>query len=601
MAERREAPRPFGGMRRGPFMEVERAADIKGTLRRLAGWLGHERWLAAGLLAVVTAGTLAGIVAPAIQSRVVDVIAGSRGGRPGPALAAMMAAYLAFALCQFAQGLLGAHLTRRLVRRLREALFGKLVSLPIGELDRHPHGDFISRMTNDIETLSGSAAMALPALFSGTLTLVGTAAVMCWFCWQLALLSCASILLTVFATRALARLVRRHSRRRQQLLGELNGTVEEMVNGYRTVIAYNYQREATEGFCATADELTRAGIRTDVFGGVMGPLMNCIGNLGFILVAAGGGYFALKGLVSVGVISAFVVYARQFSRPVNELAQIYGQLQNAVAGAERVFAVLDLPSEAAGGRAAEADRPAAVAFRGIDFAYEPGKPVLQDFTLEIKAGQKVALVGATGSGKTTLASLLLRFYEPQRGVITLGGEDIAALSLESLRRQIAIVPQETTLFTGTVRENLLYANPAATPGQLDEAVRLARCDELIARLPQGYDTPLEHAGAGLSAGERQLLAIARVCAASPRVLILDEATSNVDTRTERAIQEALRQAMRNRTGIIIAHRLSTIRDADRIVVLDHGRIAECGTHRELLARRGRYHDLYMTQFAGFAT
>lgn len=461
------------------------------------------------------------------------------------------------------------------------------------------HGDVMSRMTNDIENISTTVSQSLPSLFSGVLTVIGTMAVMLWFCWQLALLSFVTVLLTFLATKILSGRVRRFSRKRQQLLGQLNGTVEEMVAGYRTVAAYNHQDITVADFGATADSLTKAGIKTDIFSGVMGPVMNCIGNIGFVIIAVFGGYFSMKGLISVGVVSAFIVYAKQFSRPINEIAQIYGQLQTAVAGAERVFAVLDEETEDKNGGMLETDEKAAVTFQNVCFAYEPGTPVIRDFTLAIPNGRKVALVGATGIGKTTIVNLLMRFYDIESGEIRINGQDISDVSRESLRRNIAIVLQDTVLFSDTVRNNLKYGNDSAAEDQLT-AAEMSQCRDMIGLLPQGYDTVLTGSGANISQGQRQLLAIARAFVANPKILILDEATSNVDTRTEKAIQDAMHSIMQGRTSIVIAHRLSTIRDSDLIVVMERGEIAERGSHEELLAKKGRYYELYMTQYAGFA-
>ena len=329
--------------------------------------------------------------------------------------------------------------------------------------------------------------------------------------------------------------------------------------------------------------------------------MNCIGNIGFVIIAVFGGYFSMNGLISVGVISAFIVYAKQFSRPINEIAQIYGQLQTAVAGAERVFAALDEETEDKSGVALETGEKAAVTFQNVCFSYEAETPVIRDFTLAAPNGRKVALVGATGSGKTTIVNLLMRFYDIESGEIRINGQDIRDVSRESLRRNIAIVLQDTVLFSDTVRNNLKYGNDSAAEEQLKAAVEMSQCRDMIGLLPQGYDTVLTGSGANISQGQRQLLAIARAFVADPKILILDEATSNVDTRTEKAIQDAMHSIMQGRTSIVIAHRLSTIRDSDLIVVMEHGEIAESGSHEELLAKKGRYYELYMTQYAGFAT
>ena len=597
------AERNIPGMmnRRDRFAEPEHADDIKATVRRIAAYFVEEKRLVAGMLAVVLSGTLCGILAPSLQSGAVDIIAGEKQGILFHTLTLMLSVYLLYSICGLLQGLCSARLSQNVVRRMREELFGKIVELPVRYLDTHSHGDVMSRMTNDIENISTTVSQSLPSLFSGVLTVIGTMAVMLWYCWQLALLSFVTVLLTFLATKFLSGRVRRFSRKRQQLLGQLNGTVEEMVAGYRTVVAYNHQDITAADFCATADSLTKAGIKTDVFSGVMGPVMNCIGNIGFVIIAVFGGYFSMNGLISVGVISAFIVYAKQFSRPINEIAQIYGQLQTAVAGAERVFAVLDEETEDKSGGTLETGEKAAVTFQNVCFSYEAGTPVIRNFTLTVPNGRKVALVGATGSGKTTIVNLLMRFYDIASVEIRINGQDIRDVSRESLRRNVAIVLQDTVLFSDTVRNNLKYGNDGAAEEQLTAAVEMSQCRDMIGLLPQGYDTVLTGSGANISQGQRQLLAIARAFVADPKILILDEATSNVDTRTEKAIQDAMHGIMQGRTSIVIAHRLSTIRDSDLIVVMERGEIAESGSHEELLAKKGRYYELYMTQYAGFAT
>ena len=587
--------------RRERFVEPEHADNIGAAVRRIVVYFVKEKKLVAGMLAVVLSDTLCGILAPRLQSGAVDIIAGEKQGILSHTLTLMLSVYLLYSICGLLQGLCSARLGQNVVRQMREELFGKIVELPVRYLDTHSHGDVMSRMTNDIENISTTVSQSLPSLFSGVLTVIGTMAVMLWYCWQLALLSFVTVLLTFLATKFLSGKVRRLSRKRQQLLGQLNGTVEEMVAGYRTVVAYNHQDITAADFCATADSLTKAGIKTDVFSGVMGPVMNCIGNIGFVIIAVFGGYFSMNGLISVGVISAFIVYAKQFSRPINEIAQIYGQLQTAVAGAERVFAVLDEETEDKSGVTLETGEKAAVTFQNVCFSYEAGTPVIRNFTLTVPNGRKVALVGATGSGKTTIVNLLMRFYDIESGKIRINGQDISGVSRESLRRNIAIVLQDTVLFSDTIRNNLKYGNDSAAEEQLTTAVEMSQCRDMIGLLPQGYDTVLTESGANISQGQRQLLAIARAFVADPKILILDEATSNVDTRTEKAIQDAMHSIMQGRTSIVIAHRLSTIRDSDLIVVMEHGEIAESGSHEELLAKKGRYYELYMTQYAGFAT
>lgn len=601
MSDQKTVERNIPGMNRNArFAEAEHAENAGAALKRIWTYFAHEKRMVISMLAVVIFGTLCGVYAPSLQSNAIDIIAGSAAGKLSRTLIIMLIIYLLYSFFQLLQGLLSAKLSQRIVKRMREELFGKIIDLPVRYLDTHSHGDVMSRMTNDIENISTTVSQSLPSLFSGVLTILGTAGIMLWYCWELALLSCATVILTVIATKILSKKVRKFSRRRQKLLGELNGAVEEMISGYRTVVAYNHQAITTEEFCSTSDSLTRAGIRTDIFSGVMGPVMNCIGNIGFVIIAAFGGYFSTRGLISVGVISAFIVYAKQFSRPINEIAQVYGQLQTAVAGAERVFHILDETSEDKTGELLADDAKATVTFRNVKFSYEPEHPVLHDFTLTVPSGKKVALVGATGSGKTTVVNLLMRFYDIDSGEILINRQNIRDVSRDSLRQNAAIVLQDTVLFSDTVRNNLKYANETVSQKQLENAVEMSRCKEMIQMLPQGYDTVLTGSGENISQGQRQLLAIARAFVADPKILILDEATSNVDTRTEKAIQDAMQLVMQNRTSIIIAHRLSTIRDADMIVVMDQGRIVESGSHDELLEQRGRYYELYMTQYAGFA-
>lgn len=602
MSEIKGAERNIPGINRHErFVQVEYAENVGGTIKRMLTYFGREKMLAAGMLAIVIFGTLCGVCAPSLQSKAIDMIAGAADGVLARTLCMMLAAYLLYSLSQLVQGLISADLSQRIVRRMREELFGKTVDLPVKYLDTHSHGDVMSRMTNDIENISTTISQSLPSLCSGVLTVTGTVVVMLWYCWQLALLSCVTVLLTVWATKVLSKRVRKFSRRRQELLGTLNGTALEMISGYRTVVAYNHQDITINEFCTTSDAMTKAGIRTDVFSGVMGPVMNCIGNIGFVIIAAFGGYFAINGLISVGVISAFIVYARQLGRPINEIAQIYGQLQTAVAGAERVFAVLDEESEEKTGEKLAEEKAAEVIFQNVNFSYKQGRPVLRDFTLTVPSGKKVALVGATGSGKTTVVNLLMRFYDIDSGEIYINHQKVNEISRDSLRKNVAIVLQDTILFSDTIRNNLKYGNENASGEQLDMAAKMSGCQDMIRRLPQGYDTVLTGAGENISQGQRQLLAIARAFVADPKILILDEATSNVDTRTEKAIQDAMQSVMKNRTSIIIAHRLSTIRDADIIVVMDQGRIVERGSHDDLLAQKGKYYELYMIQYAGFAT
>ncbi len=556
--EQKQAERNIPGMmNRGQrFAEVQHAENIKGTLKRISVYFIKEKAMVLGMLAIVIFGTLCGVLAPSLQSGVIDIIAKSRAGNLIMMIVFMSAVYLLYSVGQLLQGLVSARLSQRIVQQMREEFFGKLMDLPVRYLDTHSHGDVMSRMTNDIENISTTVSQSLPSLFSGVLTIIGTVSIMLWYCWQLALLSFATVFLTVFVTKVLSKRVRKFSRRRQMLLGRLNGTVEEMVSGYHTVVAYNHQDITADEFCKTSDLLTRAGIKTDIFSGVMGP--------------------------------------------INEIAQVYGQLQTAVAGAERVFMVLDEEIEDKKGEVLEKTDNAAVTFKNVQFSYEPGHTVLHDFTLTVPSGKKVALVGATGSGKTTVVNLLMRFYDIDSGEIFVNHQNLKDISRDDMRKNTAIVLQDTVLFSDTIKNNLKYGREEAGIDEIKAAADMSRCKEMIEMLPQGYETVLTGSGENISQGQRQLLAIARAFVANPKILILDEATSNVDTRTEKAIQDAMHLVMQNRTSIVIAHRLSTIRDADIIVVMDHGKIVESGAHDTLLSQKGKYYELYMTQYAGMA-
>jgi ATP-binding cassette subfamily B protein len=586
--------------RASPFDEHEKPENLAATRRRIIGYFAREKFFVGGIFAAIVAAIGFDLAVPALQSRAIDVIAGQSSEPFFPVLWLMLGCSVLAGCLGFVRDVLSARIGQRLIGRLRAELFSKIVNLPVGYIDRHSHGDLMSRMTNDIDNISNTVSMALPTLFSGVLTIAGTVSVMLWFSWQLTLVACTTIVLTAVSVSLLAGPVRRATRVRQELLGALNGKAEETISSYRTVVAYGQQARMGEEFERVSDQLTHSGVKAETLAGILNPVMNAVSNAGLILIVACGAAFALKGMITVGVIAAFLRYARQFSRPINELAVVWGQLQTAIAGAERVFAILDEASEDGSGRDLRLESSAGIEFKGVTFGYDPKKPVIRDFSLSVPAGGTVALVGATGSGKTTIANLLLRFYDPQQGEIRVGGQNIAEVSRESLRRQMAIVLQDTVLFAGSIRENLSYAREGAGPEDLWHAVRLARCDDLIEMLPGKMDAKITSGGT-LSAGERQLLSIARGFVADPRILILDEATSSVDTRTEKAVQEAIREVMSNRTSIVIAHRPSTIRDADLIVVMDAGRIVEQGTHAELMARGGRYRELYDMQFAGLDT
>ena len=593
--------RAFGRRPGNRNMTVEKPQNGRKTLKRLIGYFASEKKMMLMLILAVVVVVMCSVYAPRLQSNAIDAITAAQWKLLTPILITMIIVYVVHSICTYLQSKLSAVLSQNIVSKMRRDLFQSIVNLPIRYLDTNSHGDIMSRMTNDIENISTTVSQSMSSLLSGILTIIGTVIMMVVLCPQLAVLSCVTVILTIVATKFLSKAMRIFFRKRQVLLGQLNGNVEEMVTGYRTVVAYNRQGQVVSDFDSVSDELTRVGIIAEILGGSMGPVMNVINNIGFVIIAAFGGYFAINHIISIGVISAFIVYAKQFGRPIDELAQIYGQIQTTIAGAERVFAVMDEPLEDKSGKKTIDDSKGVIRFKNVNFSYTHEKQVLYDFNLEVKAGHKVALVGSTGSGKTTVVNLLMRFYDIDSGEILIDDVNIKDIDCSNLRKNTAIVLQDTVLFADSIRNNLKYSNSMATDEQMYEAARMSNCDNMIRKMPDGYDTQLASEGENISQGQRQLLSIARAFLAQPKILILDEATSSVDTRTEKHIQDAMVNLMKDRTSLIIAHRLSTIQDADLIVVMDDGRIVETGNHEELLAKKGRYYQLYMTQFAGQAT
>ena len=577
-------------------LTVEKAKDKKGTLKRLIAYFAAEKAMIIWLLAAVIVVVICSVYAPKLQSNAIDIIASGRFKELTPILITMVVVYIIHSICTFLQTKISAVLSQNIVKKMREDLFRHIVNLPVRYLDSNSHGDIMSRMTNDIENISTTVSQSLSSMFSGVLTIIGTVIMMTVLCPQLALLSCITVILTVIATKFLSKAMKKFFTKRQVLLGNLNGTVEEMVTGYKSVVAYNRQENVMKDFNSVSDELTRVGIIAEILGGSMGPVMNVINNISFVIIAAFGGYFAINHIISIGVISAFIVYAKQFGRPIDELAQIYGQIQTAIAGAERVFAVMDEPLEDKSGDKNMDKLEGVIKFKDVNFSYTKDKQVLYDFNLQVKAGQKVALVGSTGSGKTTVVNLLMRFYDVDSGEILIDDVNIKEIDCATLRKNTAIVLQDTVLFADTIKNNLKYSNEAATDEQMYAAAAMSNCDTMINKMPLKYDTELMAEGENISQGQRQLLSIARAFLAQPKILILDEATSNVDTRTEKHIQDAMLKLMEGKTTFVIAHRLSTIRNADKILALKDGEIIESGTHDELLSKEGFYANLYNSQF-----
>lgn len=611
-----EAPRVGlrpGGPGRGPMggrMNAEKPKNAGKTFSRLARYIGKSRITLLLLIFLTIVIALTDLVSPKLQQLAIDTITVDGGAVHVDFplmlkyLAAMSVFFLLSALLTLIQERIAVRLSTSTVYIMRRELFEKISRLPIKYTDTHRHGDIMSRMTNDIDNVSSAISQSLTSLFSGVITVIGAVVMMLWFSPAVTLVAILTIPLTLIVSSMLAKFMRKYFIRQQTLLGQLNGQVEEMVTGYTTVISYGKEPEAVEKFSAISDEFRRCSISARVWGSIMGPIMNFIGNLQYVLVAGFGGFLMLRGgNITIGSIQAMLQYSKKLSRPINMIANQYSSILTALAGAERIFDILDTPDEVDEGKSdiTPADIHGDIDFEHIDFSYVEGERVLKDLSLSVKLGQKIAIVGATGSGKTTIVNLLTRFYELDGGRITIDGTDITEIPKATLRRAIAIVLQDTVLFSDTIRSNIKYGRLDATDDEMKRAAATARADTFIERLPDGYDTVLAESGSNLSEGQRQLLAIARAVLADPKILILDEATSSVDTRTEMHIQKAMAELMKNRTSLIIAHRLSTIRNADVIVVLSHGEIVETGNHDELLARGGEYSKLYESQFAGIAT
>ncbi|HCW22380.1 MAG TPA: multidrug ABC transporter ATP-binding protein [Lachnospiraceae bacterium] len=590
-----------GGRHPGMAQNVEKPKHAKDAAKRLLSYFGREKWFLIFLFLAVGVATVTQVFAPICQGNAIDAIFDRSTGGLKRLLFTLLALYIVQALSSLAQSLIAALLSQRVTLRMRHDLFLKIDHLPVPYLDTRSSGDIMSRMTSDVENISQTISTSVAAFVSGILQTIGTIVIMFLVSWQMSLVTLISVFASLVATKLLSGVQRRAFRKRSEVLGELDGYAQEMVTGYRTITAFSRQDHVKKQFNDVSDRLTGAGIRAEILGGSTGPIMNCISNAGFVLVALAGGCAALTGLLSIGTVSAFLIWAKQISRPINDIAQLFGTIQTALAGAERVFQLMDEKDENNEGTKIPDPMKGEVKFQDVTFSYTPGHPVLTDFNLTIRPGEKIALVGATGSGKTTVVNLLLRFYFPDSGSISIDGVDIKEMDRSFLRKNTAIVLQDTVLFSDTIAGNIRYGNAGATDEQVQQAAVLANADPFIQLLPKKYQFFLKRAGERLSQGQRQLLTIARAMAADPKILILDEATSSVDTRTEKHVQSAMTNLMENRTSLIIAHRLSTIRDVDRILVLDHGHVTESGTHEELLKKKGTYYDLYMTQFAGKAT
>ena len=519
-------------------------------------------------------------------------------GALGMVLGLVAGIYLASAVFSWAQSYIMAGVTQRTVYRLRRRVDQKLGRLPLAYFDRQSRGDILSRVTNDIDNIGQTLQQTLTQLISSVFTVIGVLAMMFWISPLLAIISLLVVPLSLVVTVLIASRSQRQFAAQWLRTGTLNGHVEEMHSGHVVVTAFGRQREALETFERENEALYQASYRAQFISGTIQPALTILSNLNYVAIAVIGGVRVASGTMSLGDVQAFIQYSRQFTMPIVQTASIMNVLQSAVASAERVFELLDEPEEVP-----DTTSPrrldhvvGRVAFEKVSFRYLPDVPLIEDLDLVAEPGHRVAIVGPTGAGKTTLVNLLMRFYEVDRGRITIDGIDTRELTRDRLRRTFGMVLQDTWLFRGTIRENIAYGREDATGEEIEEAARAAHVDHFVRTLPDGYDTVVDDEATNVSQGEKQLLTIARAFLANPDILILDEATSSVDTRTEVLIQRAMRRLMEGRTSFVIAHRLSTIRDADLILVMDRGRIVEQGTHAELLARRGFYHELYTSQF-----
>jgi ATP-binding cassette, subfamily B, multidrug efflux pump len=584
----------------GILRETEKSKNTRGTLMRLWTYLRRQRWVLIGttFLVIVTSGV--DLLGPFLMGLAIDQYI-DKGNLPGLAnlIGLMVLSYIVAAAGTWLQTYLMAGMAQRVVQDLRRDLFSQFQTLPLRFFDQRAHGDLMSRLTNDVDNISNILATSFSQLIASIFGLIGVVIIMFFLNVPLAIVSLVVMPLTYVLTRFIAKRTRVGFRETQKTLGELNGIIEETITGQRVVKAFVRAETVVEEFGRVNLRLRKVSLRTRIFASFMGPLMNMVGNLGLAVVACAGGWLAVEGMASVGEVAAFVNYSGRLGRPLNQIAQLFASIQSALAGAERVFELMDETPETDSPEAPSLEHvKGQVDLDCVHFSYEAGVPVLQNVSLHADPGQMIALVGPTGAGKTTIANLLPRFYDVDEGAIRIDGRDVLDLKKDDLRQRIGLVLQDNFLFATSIMENIRYGRLDATDEEVVAAAQMANAETFIHRLPHGYQTVLTERGSNLSQGQRQLLAIARAILADPDVLILDEATSNVDTRTEKHLQEALMRLMKGRTSFVIAHRLSTIRDADQVLVIDHGAVIERGTHESLLAQGGFYHNLYMSQFKG---
>lgn len=569
------------------------------VLRRLFSYVGRDKMKIPFVFVCVLLSALAGLGGSYILRPIINNLV-YEGKTTAEKLSSLLMGILIMAgiyfvgvLCNYLQQRIMVQLSQNSLVRIRKQLFSKIQRLPVKYHDTHTHGEIMSRFTNDLEAVGQMLNNTLPQIFSGVITLIGTIVLMFVTNWVLALITLATVPVFVYAGGAIGKRSKKYYAEQQRALGAVNGYVEETITGLKVVKVFCHEETSVEEFSFLSDHLRNQQLKAQFFGGIMGPVMGNLSQMSYAIVATIGGILCITANFDIGGLAIFTNYARQFSRPVNELSMQMNTIFAALAGAERVFEIIDETPE-------KPDPVGAIAIcsqahpkvKNVTFGYVPGQVVLKHIHVTAKPGQKIAFVGSTGAGKTTITNLINRFYEIEEGQILIDGIDIKNIKKDSLRENIAMVLQDTHLFSGTVRENIRYGRLDATDDEVIEAAKIANAHSFIERLPDGYDTVLEGDGANLSQGQRQLLNIARAAISKAPILILDEATSSVDTRTEQYIQEGLEQLMKDRTTFVIAHRLSTVRHADVILVLEQGEIIEQGTHEALLAKRGRYYQLY---------
>jgi ATP-binding cassette subfamily B protein len=612
-AEARSGPASrFGG---AAGLPTERSKDFRASTRRLLTRLRTERVRVVAVLMMAVVGVTLMVLGPRLLGRGTDIIfRGLRSddgidfGELHRVLLTVLALYVVSAALLFLQGFVLAGIVQRTMYALRRDAEDKIHRLPLSYIDGQPRGDLLSRVTNDIDNISQSLQHTLSQMLTSFLTVVGVLVMMLIVSPVLAVVAVVTIPLSMLTVKQIAKRSRARFIAQWKHTGMLNAQIEETFTGHAIVKTFGRQREVEARFQAKNQELYQASFGAQFASGTIQPAMMFLGNLNYVGIAVIGGVRVASGAMSLGDVQAFIQYSRQFTQPLTQFASMINVLQSGIASAERVFELLDAPeqvsevprSRMAGGAGAHPGVPGRVEFEHVSFSYDPARPLIEDLSFVAEPGRTVAIVGPTGAGKTTLVNLIMRFYELDRGRVTLDGRDIAAMPRDELRSNIGMVLQDTWLFGGTIRDNIAYGNLAATDEQIVAAARATYVDRFVHSLPDGYLTVLDDEGGSVSAGEKQLLTIARAFLADPTILILDEATSSVDTRTEVLIQRAMAALRSDRTSFVIAHRLSTIRDADVILVMDAGRIVEQGSHDELLAAGGAYHALYHAQFAGAA-